>query len=170
MNVKYWRLQSAFFKKERIKSQLLKEDRKYILQAEYTWFRKRFFFLLTSVLVNFFYISLHTTGTIFHRIYKYISSYIGKNFPYRKLFYLYLSWFLRILYSFAITWFWQKDFISYSFMAYKIYVLLDIIIIIIIIRHELGFDRPVSPRLIICYWYVPTLHARYTERSHLSPP
>jgi len=113
MNVKYWRLQPAFLKKkERIKSRPLKEDRKYILQMEYTWFRKSFFFLLNSFLVNFCYISHHTTGTILHIIYKYVSSNIGKNFPYRKLLYVYLSWFLRILYSFAMTGFWQKDFVS----------------------------------------------------------
>jgi len=35
--------------------------------------------------------------------------------------------------------------------VYKIYVLLDVIIII---RQELGFDRPVSARLIVCYFSV----------------
>jgi len=52
---------------------------------------ERVFFLLTSFLVNVCYISHHTTGTIIHRIYKYVSSFISKTFPYRKLFYVYLS-------------------------------------------------------------------------------
>lgn len=170
MNVKYWRLQPAFFKKERIKSQLLKEERKCILQMEYSWFRKSFFFLLTSFFLNVCFISHHTTGTILHRIKKTFPPILPKIFHIENCFtYIFRG---SCVYYMRLQWpgFDKRTSCPLSFRVglYKICVLLDNIIIII--RHELGFDRPVSPRLIFCYWYVPTLHAGYTERSRHSQP